>query len=101
MVKWEALRRPKMFGGLGFMDIRVMNTCLLSKWIDNLERDNDSLCCQIPRKKYLGQKSIFQLRNKKGSQFWRSLLNIRFWFQKAEKWKLKQGVTPVSGMTVG
>lgn len=28
MIKWEALNRPKEFGGLGFMDVRVMNTCL-------------------------------------------------------------------------
>lgn len=43
MVKWEALNRPKEFGGLGFMDVRVMNVCLLSKWIDKLERDDNSL----------------------------------------------------------
>jgi hypothetical protein len=28
MIKREALNRPKEFGGLGFMDDRVMNTCL-------------------------------------------------------------------------
>ena len=69
MVKWEALIRPKQFGGLGFMDIRVMNTCLLGKWIDKLERGDNSLCCNILRNKYLGHKSIFQVRNRKGSQF--------------------------------
>jgi hypothetical protein len=38
MIKWEALNRPREFGGLGFLDVRVMNTCLLHKWIDKLER---------------------------------------------------------------
>ncbi|CAD6214032.1 unnamed protein product [Miscanthus lutarioriparius] len=38
MIKWEALHRTKEFGGLGFMAVRVMNTCLLAKWIDKLER---------------------------------------------------------------
>jgi len=38
MIKWEALNRPKEFGGLGFLDVRSMNICLLSKWIDKLER---------------------------------------------------------------
>lgn len=26
MVKWEALATPRDYGGLGFMDVRVMNT---------------------------------------------------------------------------
>ena len=43
MIKWEALNRPKEFGGLGFMDVRVMNICLLAKWIDKLERCDNSL----------------------------------------------------------
>jgi hypothetical protein len=34
MVKWEALARPKEFGGLCFMDVRVMNSWLVGKWID-------------------------------------------------------------------
>ena len=38
MIKLEALNRTKEFGGLGFADVRVMNTCLLAKWIDKLER---------------------------------------------------------------
>jgi hypothetical protein len=54
MVKWEALSRPKEFGGLDFLDIKVINKCLLAKWIDNLEKGNDSLCCSLLRKKYLG-----------------------------------------------
>ena len=37
MVKWEALNRPKDFGVLGFKDVRVMNSCLMCKWIDRLE----------------------------------------------------------------
>ena len=45
MVKWEALNRPKDFGDLGFIDIRVMNSCLVCKWIDRLERGNSSVCC--------------------------------------------------------
>lgn len=69
MIKWEALNIPKEFGGLGFLDVRVMNTCLLLKWVDKLERGEESLCCSLLRKKYLGQKSIFQIKNMKGSQF--------------------------------
>lgn len=30
MVRWEALSRPKDFGGLGFTDVRAMRACLLA-----------------------------------------------------------------------
>jgi hypothetical protein len=32
MTRWEALNRPKEFGGLGFMEVRAMIVCLLVKW---------------------------------------------------------------------
>jgi len=59
MIKWEALIRPKEFGGLGFTDVRVINTCLMVKWIDKLERGDNSLCCSLLRRKYLRERSIF------------------------------------------
>lgn len=67
MIKWEALNRPEVLGGLGFTDVRVVNTCLLAMWIDKLERGNELLCCVLLRKKYLGHKSIFQIRSRKGT----------------------------------
>lgn len=39
MIKWEALNRSKEFGGLGFLDVQVMNTYLLLKWVDKLEKE--------------------------------------------------------------
>jgi hypothetical protein len=81
MIKWEALNRPKEFGGLGFTDVRVMNTCLLAKWINKLERGDNSLCYTLLRNKYLGEKSVIQIKSRKGYQFWRSLLEVRSWYQ--------------------
>lgn len=60
MIKWEALNRSKGFGELGFLDVRAMNVCLLVKWIDKLERGDNSLCCSLLINKYLGNKSIFR-----------------------------------------
>jgi len=91
MIKWEALNRPKEFDGLGFLDVRVMNICLMAKWIDKLERGDNSLCCSILRNKYLGQKSIFQIKRRQGSQFWRSLLDIRDWYQRGRKVTIRGG----------
>jgi len=43
MVKWEVLIRPKDFGGLGILDVRAMNVCLVAKWLDRLENDVDNM----------------------------------------------------------
>jgi hypothetical protein len=91
MIKWEALNRPKEVGGLGFMDVRAMNISLLAKWIDRLERGDNNFCCFLLRKKYLGQKSIFQIRGRQGSQFWRSLLDIREWYQRGRMIQVVSG----------
>jgi len=66
-VQWEALNRPKDSGGLGFMDARVMNICFICKWIDKLKIGVESVCCELLRKKYLGNKGIFQIKRKRGS----------------------------------
>jgi hypothetical protein len=50
---------PKEFGGLGFTDTRLMNKCLLSKWIFKIERGDMDLCSTLLRKKYLGGR-VFQ-----------------------------------------
>ena len=60
MIKWDALIRPKDFGGLGILDVRAMNICLVAKWLDRLENDPNNVCCELLRRKYLGSKNIFQ-----------------------------------------
>jgi hypothetical protein len=50
---------PKKAGGARFTDTRVMNTCLLAKWLVKLERGDVTLCCNLLRQKYLGEKSIY------------------------------------------
>jgi hypothetical protein len=58
MVKWTDLVRAKDFWGLGFTDTRLMNKCLLSKWIIKLERDDTDLCTKMLRNKYLKEKGF-------------------------------------------
>jgi hypothetical protein len=50
------LIKPKDHGGLGFTYIRLMNECLLSKWIIKLERGDEDMCSSLLRKKYLKDK---------------------------------------------
>lgn len=49
MIKWEALDKPKEFGGLGFIDTRAMNKALVCKWIYRMESGDDSLCMRLLR----------------------------------------------------
>lgn len=67
VIRWDALCRPKDFGGMGFMDTRVMNICLLSKWIMKLESGATDMCFEVLRKYMRG--SFFQSSNVGGSQF--------------------------------
>jgi hypothetical protein len=50
MASWELLASPKRAGGLGFTNTRVMNKCLLAKWIFKVENDEDNMCCHLLRK---------------------------------------------------
>jgi hypothetical protein len=77
MAKWRVMASPKKVGGAGFTDTRVMNKCLLAKWLVKLERGDTTLCCNLLRQKYLGENSIYSYKKKSGSQFWRGMLSIR------------------------
>jgi hypothetical protein len=36
LAKWKIIYRPKDQGGLGVVDLKIHNRCLLSKWLFNL-----------------------------------------------------------------
>jgi hypothetical protein len=55
--EWEVLATPKPIGGLGFIDTRVMNQCLLFECIYKLERGDNNPCCKLLRAKYLGKEA--------------------------------------------
>jgi hypothetical protein len=50
IVKWDELVKPRDHGGLGFTDTRLMNVCLLLKWIFKIARGDEDLCCILLRK---------------------------------------------------
>jgi hypothetical protein len=53
MVKWDELAKPKDHGGLGFIETRLMNMCMLSKWIFKLERGDWDMSYDWLRKNIL------------------------------------------------
>lgn len=55
MMRWDALTRPKDFGGLGFINTRLKNKALLCKWIFRLEYGANDPCYRLLRKKYMSR----------------------------------------------
>jgi len=70
MIKWDALDKPKEFGGLGFIDTKAMNTTLLCNWIFILESGENSMCMNLLRRKYLRGLGFCQSKSAGSSQFW-------------------------------
>lgn len=77
--------------GLGFTDVRQMNICLLCKLIHRLVTGEGSLVCNLFRKKYLGDKSIFQLKSRKGSQFWTGVLDVWEYYSRGRRMVVSSG----------
>nr|AAT01371.1 hypothetical protein [Oryza sativa Japonica Group] len=92
LIKWEALCRPKEDGGLGFINTKIMNEALLCEWIYKLESGNNSPCCNLLRKKYLGQGGgFFQSSPEGGSQFWKSLHEVKNWMKLGSAYNIGNG----------
>jgi hypothetical protein len=91
MVKWEELARLKEHGGLGFTETRLMNMCMLSKWIFKLERGDRNMCCDLLRKKYLRGKGFFGSSQRDASQIWKGLHEAKKFCQGGMKYILGDG----------
>jgi hypothetical protein len=69
MTKWEAIATPREFGGLEIINTRLINDCLLVKWIWRLVKKEDSLWCKILYGKYLKGKDFFSSSGRGGGGF--------------------------------
>jgi hypothetical protein len=73
---------PKKHGGLGILDLRCMNLCLLAKWWWRLE-NMDGIWQRIVRYKYIKEKPMRLIKKRQcDSQFWRSILEAKEIFYK-------------------
>ena len=83
MVKWDAMCRPKDYGGLGVLNTRLMNDCLLSKWFWRMSRAKDELWYRILKAKYFsrGEMGAGDSMTARGSQFWKSLQVVKHLFK--------------------
>ncbi|XP_071674451.1 uncharacterized protein [Lolium perenne] len=79
-VRWSAMCKPKCLGGLGIVDTRLMNICLLAKWIWRLYAGEQGLWAKILRAKYLGERDLLADKHRPGSQFWNAIQKIKHVF---------------------
>jgi hypothetical protein len=85
LVKWEIVCMPQDQGGLGVADLRVMNFCLLCKWLWKLET-TDGLWQQMIRAKYLKNKPLSQRVSKPSdSHFWQGVLKTAGTFTRCSR----------------
>jgi frataxin-like iron-binding protein CyaY len=64
---------PKSMGRLGIMDTKIMNICLMAKWIWRIMNGAHDLWADIIRNKYLASRDIWVDSHPGGSQFWNTL----------------------------
>jgi hypothetical protein len=69
MARWEMLTRPKDQGGLGIIDTRMMNECLLVKWIWKISQGSEDLWYKPIKAKYMSDEDFYGSKNKGVSKF--------------------------------
>ena len=91
MAKWEMISRPKDQGGVGIINTRIMNDCLLVKWIWKIFSEPDDLWFKIIKAKYLGDGSFFDSKTKGSSQFWKGLHKVKHLFKWGAIFRVRNG----------
>jgi hypothetical protein len=76
-VRWSAMCKPKILGGLGIIDTNLMNTCLMARWVRRLYRGDTGLWADSLRGKYLQERDVWVDSPGPGSQFWNALQKIK------------------------
>lgn len=80
MVKCEAVCRPKDFGGLRVLNTRLMNDCMLSKWMWRINGAKDELWFRLLKAKYFPHGDYRDSLDLRGSQFWKALCRVKHLF---------------------
>jgi hypothetical protein len=62
MARWGSIITPKEFGGLGIINTRRMNDCLLAKWIWKIVNREDSMWCDLLYRKYMRNTHFFSTK---------------------------------------
>jgi hypothetical protein len=91
MAKWDMVSRPRDQGGLGIINTRIMNGCLLVKWIWKIFQEPDELWFKIIKAKYLGDGAFFDSKTKNMSQFWQGLHKVKHLYDRGSYFRVGNG----------
>ena len=89
--KWEVLCKPKLEGGLGFMDLCKFNEAMLAKQIWRLTSNTDSLFYKVFKAKYFPNGNVFEARSATGSFAWKSILRSKNLIERNAHWRIGNG----------
>lgn len=73
----DMVTRPKDQGGLGILDSRLMNECLLVKWIWKICQGSEDTWFKLIRAKYMPEDNFFLSNDRGASQFWKGLHKVK------------------------
>jgi hypothetical protein len=74
---------------VGIINTRVLNEALVLKWVWRLNNaDQEDICCELLRNKYLRNKNLTTCNGKGGSQIWQGLCKVKHKI----KWGVRQEV---------
>jgi hypothetical protein len=68
---------PRSIGGMGIMDTKIMNVCLMAKWIWKIYAGEQGLWPDHIHNKYLGVKDLLVDSHPSGSQFLNAFQKIK------------------------
>jgi len=91
MASWDSVSRPKDKGGLGIINTKLMNECLLVKWIWKITKGSSDVWFKLLDAKYVQEGNFFTSRTLGSSQFWQGLHKVKHLFKWGAIHKMKDG----------
>jgi hypothetical protein len=80
MMRWDFVTRPKEFSGLGNINTRIMNDCLLTKSIWKMYEGSSEVWYRLRRSKHMRNNDFSDSKNRGSSQFWQGLHKVTHLF---------------------
>lgn len=100
MVNWATVYRSKSLGGLGIINLKLMNISLLSKWIWRLSQNASGLWAALSKAKYFPDIYFFESKVC-GSPFWNGIQAVKPIFALGAKFSTGNGQSMLFYLTIG
>jgi hypothetical protein len=91
VAKINTISRPKDQGGMGVINTKIMNECLLVKWIWKIVKGSNDTWYRLLRAKYMPDDNFFNSKSHGTSQFWQGLHKVKHLFKWGAEYKIKNG----------